>query len=166
MHSLAVRRLALEVADTLDGYPCDRDLLATAALLHDLDKIDEIELSLATGGEAKYTLGQLHGHIVHGVRRLEQAAMAIGLSAAIRDHLIHLIASHHGTNHWGSPVVPMTPEAVALHVADYAASRVEAVLDAADAKEPDGDWTGYSKMLEARVYLGFALPPGSGPQGW
>ena len=29
------------------------------------------------------------------------------------------------------------------------------VMDAADAKEPDADWTGYSKMLEARVYLGF-----------
>ncbi len=156
MHSLAVRRLALEAADALGGYPCDRDLLAVAALLHDVGKIDELELSLATGGEAKWTtIGQLHGHIVHGVRRIERAAAAVGLPAALRDHLIHLIVSHHGQPSWGSPVVPMTPEAVALHVGDYAASRIEAVLDAADAAEPGGEWTGYSKMLEARLYLGF-----------
>lgn len=158
LHSLAVARIALELVEALDGFACDRDMVSTAALLHDVGKIDEIELSLATGGSPEYTVGQLQGHIIHGVRRVERAARAAGLDPGRLEHIIHLIASHHGTHQWGSPVVPMTPEAVVLHAADYAASRLEAVLDASDACEAASEWTGYSHCLGAKVFLGFSSP--------
>ena len=58
----------------------------------------------------------------------EAAAGWAGLEPAaeeVRLHLLHLIASHHGELEFGSPVVPKTPEAAALHYIDNLDAKLE-----------------------------------------
>lgn len=98
-------------------YPgANRDLLLTGVLLHDIGKLKE----LRWGTSFEYTLpGQLLGHITIGVRMLEAKI------AALRDFpeekrvlLEHMILSHHGRYEFGSPKLPMIPEAILLHYLD------------------------------------------------
>jgi hypothetical protein len=46
-------------------------------------------------------------------------------SDGVRLHLLHLIAAHHGALEFGSPVLPKTPEAVALHHVDNIDAKLE-----------------------------------------
>ncbi|MCB1237489.1 MAG: hypothetical protein KDM91_20665, partial [Verrucomicrobiae bacterium] len=51
-------------------------------------------------------------------------------SDRVRLHLLHLIASHHGELQFGSPVVPKTPEAFALHYIDNLDAKLQMVFEA------------------------------------
>ena len=103
-------------------YPeIDTELLMFGAFLHDLGKIEE----LSSGGEISYTdRGQMLGHIVIGVQMLGDRISALEeksgepFPAQLRLHLEHLIVSHHGQLEFGSPKLPLTLEAVALHHID------------------------------------------------
>lgn len=123
-HSLSMAALARTMAV---HYPyVNEDLLVAGALLHDLGKIEEFSLA----DSFDYTEdGRLVGHIVRAVVMVEQAADALGFPEEMRRQLVHLIASHHGTHEWGSPVVPKTLEAVILHQLDLLDSRVQGFLD-------------------------------------
>ena len=48
-----------------------------------------------------------------------------GVPVSLSQHLLHLIASHHGELAFGSPVFPKTPEAVALHYIDNLDAKLE-----------------------------------------
>lgn len=103
-------------------YPqLDSDLLLLGAFLHDVGKISELTYERDFGYSDE---GQLIGHIVMGVELLTQKIVdAEKLSGedfpeelALR--LKHMIVSHHGEYEYGSPKVPMTLEAIALHCLD------------------------------------------------
>lgn len=120
------------------AYPeLNRDLVLTGALLHDCGKMAENayeEHSLTM----PYSLsGELLGHITIGIElvntlwkaivaehKAEWAALTPSTDH-VRLHLLHLLASHHGTLEYGSPVVPKTPEALALHHADDLDAKME-----------------------------------------
>lgn len=93
-----------------------RDLLLTGAILHDIGKL--IELSWGTS--FNYTLpGQLLGHITMGVSMVEQKIAALGSFPDEKRILVeHMILSHHGRYEFGSPKLPMIPEAMMLHYLD------------------------------------------------
>lgn len=97
-----------------------RDLLITGALLHDIGKVKELEFNLSPA----YTVeGRLIGHIVLGcdmVNRCINELRAEGIPFPEKlDWMIkHLLLSHHGTMEFGSPVIPMFPEAFVLHMLD------------------------------------------------
>jgi 3'-5' exoribonuclease len=98
-------------------YPgANRDLLLTGVLLHDIGKLKE----LSWGTSFEYTLpGQLLGHITMGVRMVEQKIAALGDFPEEKRVLVeHLILSHHGRYEFGSPKLPMIPEAILLHYLD------------------------------------------------
>lgn len=122
-HMLSVARLCLSMAD---HYPeLDRQTLLTAALFHDIGKLDEMEGGLST----EYTdAGRLLGHIVQGLARLEpflaDAVESGGLEPGLALHFRHLIASHHGELEFGSPRQPATAEAFILHHADNVDAKV------------------------------------------
>src|SRR5206468_9949865 len=108
----------------------DRDLLMTGIFLHDIGKVDELSYDRAFG----YTdEGQLVGHLVMGVEMLrdkvEQARDLMGepFQPELLLRLKHMILSHHGTLKFGSPKVPMTPEAIALHHLDNLDAKLHAV---------------------------------------
>jgi 3'-5' exoribonuclease len=97
-------------------YSVHRDLLLTGAVLHDIGKLQE----LRWGTTFDYTVeGQLLGHITIGVRMIEQKMAAIeGFPPALRMLVTHLVLSHHGRYEFGSPKLPMIPEALLLHYLD------------------------------------------------
>ena len=127
-------------ADALCGvYPhLNRDLVLAGVLFHDCGKL--WECCPAENGFAiePTETGELLGHISMGielVNRLwhemrENGALAgwedlTPKSDHVRQHLLHLIASHHGEMQFGSPVLPKTPEAMLLHFIDNIDARLE-----------------------------------------
>lgn len=140
-------------------YPAiDRDLLLMGVFLHDIGKVRE--LSSASG--LTYTdEGQLVGHIVLGVEMLNEKVRYMhqmngdSLPDEILWRLKHMIVSHHGELEMGSPVIPMTPEAIALHHLDNLDAKVHSFVR--DIKEDRGQgtsWTSFSPSLNRRLYKG------------
>lgn len=114
-HSVTVARICRTLAAE---YPAvDSDLLITAALLHDIGKVDELSWSASI----EYTVeGRLLGHVVLGERRLRSAVDALRrpVNSGLVIRLSHAMLSHHGELEWGSPKRPSTLEALLLHHAD------------------------------------------------
>ena len=103
-------------------YPqLNSDLLTIGAFLHDSGKIDELEYEQ---GFSYSDEGQLIGHLVMGIKLLEDKSReSEQLSGQpfpeeLLLRLKHMIVSHHGEYEFGSPKLPMTPEAIALHFLD------------------------------------------------
>jgi 3'-5' exoribonuclease len=98
-------------------YPeINRDLLLTGVILHDIGKLEE----LRWGTSFDYTLeGQLVGHIAIGLVMIEKKVATLpGFPPALRMLVEHMVLSHHGKLEFGSPKLPMIPEAVLLHYLD------------------------------------------------
>ena len=136
-HTLSMATIADYLAD---HYPyVNRSLLVAGALLHDMGKVHEytIEEEFAFSDD-----GRLVGHIIRAITLVELAAAALGsLTPDQLRQLVHLIASHHGTQEWGSPVVPKTLEALLLHQIDLLDSRVQGFFDHLDNDQGEETWT-------------------------
>lgn len=114
----------LEVSDVLvRQYPAlDRDLLYAGIILHDLGKMSELEV----GTDIRKTLdGRLQDHLVLGYR--EALKLTDALPEELRSRLLHIILAHHGHLEFGSPVVPKTPEAVAVYYLDNVSAKMNEV---------------------------------------
>ena len=148
-------------------YPnVDLSLLIAGCVLHDIGKIHELSYERALG----YTVeGQLLGHISIAIRMMaEKLAQFPDFPVKDRNLLEHLILSHHGKLEFGSPKLPIFPEALLLHYLDDMDSKMEAMRALID-KDPlaEGFFTGYSSSLE-RVALRkekyLSPPPPPAPQ--
>ena len=108
---------------TAPFYPeVDVDLLVTGAILHDIGKTRELYWGTTFG----YTLeGQMIGHIsiAQGMLREKVAGLA-GFPEKLRVLVEHMILSHHGKYEFGSPKLPMTPEAVLLSALDDVEAKI------------------------------------------
>jgi len=147
-HTLSMAALAETL---MSHYPdVNKDLLRTGTLLHDMGKVIEYTTDEAFDFSED---GRLVGHIIRGIVMVEQAAAEIGnFPQTELRHLIHLIGSHHGTQEWGSPVVPKTLEAVLLHQIDLLDSRVQGFLDYVNNDDGEGPWTTkYSPMFNTEL---------------
>lgn len=148
-HTLWVAKEADAVAK--ENERLRRDLLVAAALLHDIGKMSELSSDPGFG----YTdAGYFIGHVVLGTLEVEKRISAAeGFPADLRLELLHLMLSHHGEKQYGSPVVPATPEAIALHHVDNLDAKVQAADAAMKKPAPEGArWSEYSKMLSARIF--------------
>lgn len=114
----------------------NRDLLLAGILFHDAGKLWETCPPERGFDIPQQLTGEMLGHIcisIELVNRLwagmeEERKEWAGLrpeSEQVRLHLLHLIASHHGEHEFGSPVLPKTPEAVALHFIDNLDAKLE-----------------------------------------
>lgn len=136
----------------------DRDLMLAGAFLHDMGKIDELTYERGLGYSNE---GQLIGHIVMAVSTLEnKIAEAEKLSgesfpAELQLRLKHMIVSHHGEYTYGSPKLPMTYEAVALHYLDNLDAKLHAFsqLMKEDANAASS-WTPYQAGLGRKLFKG------------
>lgn len=128
------------IADLLAvHYPyVNRDLLITGVLLHDVGKVIEYNLDGSFGYSED---GRLIGHIIRGITLVETAAATLRFPEAHLRDLVHLIASHHGTLEWGSPITPKTLEAILLHQIDLLDSRVQGYFDHINNDIGEGSWT-------------------------
>jgi 3'-5' exoribonuclease len=123
-HSLAVAQSAAGIAQNYlaGGFDINRDVVIAGALLHDLGKLESYRLSPAP----EMTLrGNVVDHIVLGYHRFMILAEEYGKrngSARLSEKCVlaigHILVSHHGCREFGSPVVPATPEALIVSVAD------------------------------------------------
>jgi 3'-5' exoribonuclease len=156
-HTLSVCGLAGRIAD---HYPSiDRDLLLAGALLHDIAKIKEFSYERPPFDYT--TQGRLLGHLVLGSTMVMQAAQGIReLSSERLDQVVHLIVSHHGRYEFGSPVLPMTREALLLHHVDDMDAKMQYCDDLAEQMEEPG-WTDYQRPLERFLYLQSKQPSGT-----
>lgn len=128
----------------------DLDLLLAGVILHDLGKIHELTYDRGFGYSDE---GQLIGHIVMGIRMVEEKVRTLpDFPPNLRALLEHMILSHHGQLEFGSPKVPLFPEALLLHHLDNLDSKMEC-MRALSAKDTlvVGNWTGYSPVLERTV---------------
>lgn len=152
-HSLDVIRQMESVAQR---YPqIHRDLAVTVALLHDVGKVDSY---LFRGDFDMTDEGKLLGHIYLGAARVEKAIDRIeGFPNELRLRILHAILSHHGDLAKGSPVIPCTPEAIALHYADNLDGSLRGWFDYVDRQGSiDNAWTSRSAMHDSTLFVGYA----------
>lgn len=154
----------LEVADRIaELYPSiDKSTLLSGIFLHDIGKTRE----LGTENSFVYTdEGQLLGHLIIAVEMLtekisaaeKQTGTTFPQETALR--LKHMIVSHHGSYEFGSPKLPMTPEAVALHHLDNLDAKVhEFSRDIADDPNPTSNWTPFNARLDRKLFKGARRP--------
>jgi 3'-5' exoribonuclease len=93
--------------------------------------------------------GQLLGHMIIELEMLQQKlALFPEFPAGLKTLLEHLIISHHGEYEFGSPKLPMFPEALLLHYMDDLDSKMEAMRAQFEREmDPDNPWTGYNPSL-------------------
>ncbi len=149
----------MESADRIAPlYPeLNRNLLMMGIFLHDIGKVRELSYDRAF----TYTdEGQLIGHLVLGVEMLDEQVRRVPdltgepFPTELLLRLKHLIVSHHGALEFGSPTLPMTPEAIALHHLDNLDAKIHSFTR--DIREDRGPsaWTPYSQATQRRLFKG------------
>ena len=143
--------MAIYTLNFLTIYPeMNRDLLIAGSLLHDIGKLDELE-GFPTGDYSDE--GRMLGHITIGYLKVHAAAEKLAnMDKSLLMQLDHMILSHHGEREYGSPVVPLTMEAMALHLADLSDSKMKQVEESIEQDHTEGNWTGYNRTLERYFY--------------
>ncbi|MGA2965535.1 MAG: OB-fold nucleic acid binding domain-containing protein [Terriglobales bacterium] len=150
------------------NYPqIDRDLLLTGAFLHDIGKLQELTYNRAF---SYTTRGQLLGHMIIELEMLQaKLAKLPDFPAELKTLLEHMIISHHGQYEFGSPKLPMFPEALMLHYLDDLDSKMEAMRAHFEREsELEGPWTSYNAslgrpLLDSRKFLQGEKAPAAKP---
>ncbi len=161
-HSLNIAEALLKIAES---YPkANRDLLVAGALLHDIGKIEELSWETSID----YTdRGRLFGHIVLGQEILNsRRKLDMEIPEETWNCLMHLLLAHQGTHEQGSPVLPMTLEAILLYCADEMDSKANAFNRIIQRSREQGDrWTEWVKLMNRYLYAGEKGKPGGGEVG-
>ncbi len=129
------------------NYPqINRDLLLTGAFLHDIGKIHELTYSRSFSYTTK---GQLLGHMIIELEMLQaKIAQLPGFPDELKILVEHLIISHHGQYEFGSPKLPMFPEALMLHYLDDLDSKMEAMRAHFEREiGTESPWSSYNASL-------------------
>jgi 3'-5' exoribonuclease len=157
-HVLTLIRVCMA---TVPFYPeVDPDLLVTGAILHDIGKVRELCWKSSFG----YTLeGQLVGHINIAVSMLNDKVRQLeAFPEKLRVLVEHMILSHHGKYEFGSPKLPMTPEALLLNTLDDLEAKMQTLRNAFDTAAVQGkgpgeltDWVRSMErpLFNSRAYL-------------
>ncbi|MGV8171449.1 MAG: 3'-5' exoribonuclease YhaM family protein [Candidatus Woesearchaeota archaeon] len=147
----------LEVLDycevSMKHHPSlDRDLLIAGALLHDIGKLEELEVTSRIKGTDK---GQLAGHLILGVVYVTKKIEEIpGFNEIMKNKIIHMLVSHHGKIEYGSPKEPMFPEATILYYADEISSKTTEMVEFMEtSKDETEDNFMYSRRNGRNIYL-------------
>ncbi|MDL2220868.1 HD domain-containing protein [Eubacteriales bacterium OttesenSCG-928-N14] len=127
-HMISMMRLARGVCQV---YPyLDEELIISGILLHDIAKVEELDVG-ASGIATGYTeSGLLLGHIPMGVAEVHQVAEELGVGERTRLLLEHIMLSHHGVAEYGSTRQPMFPEAEVVSTLDLLDARLFEMRDA------------------------------------
>ena len=129
------------------NYPqINRDLLLTGAFLHDIGKIHELTYNRSFSYTTK---GQLLGHMIIELEMMQAKLIQFpDFPEELKTMVEHLIISHHGQYDFGSPKLPMFPEALMLHYLDDLDSKMEAMRAHFERESTlDGPWTSYNASM-------------------
>lgn len=143
-HILSLCRLSRLVLQNYSGL--DQDLLLTGAVLHDLGKIHELSYSRSFNYTSE---GQLLGHMILELEIVHRAVARLADFPRRWQTLVeHLIISHHGEYAFGSPKLPMFPEALLLHYLDNLDSKLQNMQTLLSRDPaPEGEWAGFVPSL-------------------
>ncbi len=145
-HTLSMADLAEQI---MPCYPqINRDLLISGILLHDIGKTVELSGPIIP----KYTTeGKLLGHISIMDSEIRRVASELGITNETPMLLEHMILSHHGRQDFGSPVEPLTREALVLNIIDDLDAKM-VILDKAYAATAEGEFTTKIFPLDERTF--------------
>ncbi|MEE9294018.1 MAG: HD domain-containing protein [Phycisphaerae bacterium] len=152
-HTLNVLELARLA---IPRYPkVQMDLVVAGLFLHDLGKTAELSFDTSF----RYTdQGQMLGHISicsQWIDRMaERAAQTTGkpFPDRVKWALQHIVISHHARPEFGSPKVPATPEALAVHYLDNLDAKLNMSIAAIEADTDERDWTPFNRALETKLF--------------
>ncbi len=146
-HTLNVVEICL---NTIKIHPqLNKDLLLTGAILHDIGKMEEFEVTSNIKTTSK---GMLKGHIVLGLQMLFKKIEEVDIDKLDKTKLIHMMISHHGNLEYGSPKIPSFPEAVALYHADEMDAKVASMVDVKQNAETEDEFM-YDRNIKQNVFL-------------
>jgi 3'-5' exoribonuclease len=161
----------LGIANLAAGHytEINRDLLLTGVILHDIGKLRE----LAWTSGFSYTMeGQLLGHITIGIGMVEKKLEALpDFPPRLRLLVEHLILSHHGQYEFGSPKLPMIPEAILLHYLDDMDAKMQTIRSeferSATQGRPTDQFTDWVRAMERALLntSGFLADDAAEPAG-
>ena len=130
----------------------DIDLVSCGVIVHDMEKLNEIE-SNEYGMSPGYSMeGTLLGHIVMGAKYIEKLGTEIGMPEEKKIMVEHMVVSHHYEPEYGSPKRPMFPEAEVLHYCDILDARLFDMFEALGSAEPGGFSEKVWTLDNRRVY--------------
>lgn len=129
----------------------NRDLLMTGVIMHDIEKLNEMDAN-EQGIVSSYTFeGQLLGHLIQGVKVIDRLALELGISDEKAIMLEHMMISHHYEAEYGSPKKPLFPEAEILHYLDMIDAKIydmeEALLPTEPGEFSERIWTMDNRRL-------------------
>lgn len=145
-HTVSMAELALEIAS---HYPeVNQDILVSGALIHDIGKTIEFTSPILT----KYSLeGKLLGHISIMNVILTETCEKLKIKGEVPVLLEHMVLSHHGKLEYGSPVLPLTREALLLSMIDEMDSKMNVLYKALSVTEP-GEFSQRIFALDDRTF--------------
>ena len=161
-HTLSVTRTCVYLAGKYSEYypemkpPLDKDLVVAGGILHDIGKLREMQQR--PEGATHTPEGSLIGHILIGRDLVREVAAVIKsgtkLDADTLLRLEHLIIAHQGRPDWGSPKLPMTPEALLVHYADDIDAKYAMMVGVLHDDTNPGHVTSKKNILMQQVYRG------------
>lgn len=145
-HTVSMAELAIVISKHYGNV--NQDILVSGALIHDIGKTIEFTSPIIT----KYSLpGKLLGHISIMNVILTETCEKLEIKGETPLLLEHMILSHHGQYEYGSPVLPLTREAMLLNMIDEMDSKMN-VLDKALETTPKGEFTAKLFALDDRSF--------------
>ncbi len=145
-HTLSMAGTATLIASRYDNV--NKDILISGVLLHDLGKVIELSGPVAT----QYTFeGKLLGHISIVCGEIRRVASELNIKGEVPVLLEHMVLSHHGKQEFGSPVLPMTKEALILSTVDDLDAKMN-ILDKAYENVLEGEFTANIKAMDGRSF--------------
>jgi 3'-5' exoribonuclease len=141
-----------QIAESLTKlYDCNHELVLAGSLLHDIGKLEELEEQSGTGFTPT---GNMFGHIILGVQLVHDRSRHITeLDESTCLDLLHVILAHHGTKEFGSPVCPVTIEALIVHLADMTEAKLTGFLDHCDRTSTSDGWSSFSKEFGGPIRI-------------
>ena len=137
----------------LELYPklLHYDLFIAGAILHDIGKINDYTVEQGIFMQVTEK-AKMVGHIVETAHEIRAASNKHGIdyNAPEIQLLEHIVLSHHGKGEYGSPVQPVIPEAIALHLIDVLDTKLGAIYHIIENTD-EGSWSNWSPLLDARI---------------
>jgi len=150
-HSVNVTSIALNAANYYSKI--NTDYIIAGGLLHDIGKTKCYKL----GKPIEVTINTIiFDHIIIGysiVREEMDREENICLTNEDKDNILHIILSHHGSKEKGSPVIPITPEAIIVSSSDALDANAKASLQAIS-EINTGNLTEYNKVFKTQLWNG------------
>ena len=136
-------------------YDLNRDLLITGIILHDMEKINEMDAGTDGIATAYSFRGQMLGHLMQGIINIDEISKELGIPEEKYIMVEHMVLSHHYEPEFGSPKKPLFPEAEICHYLDVIDARMYDMSNALATTEPgefsDKVWTLDNRKIYKRT---------------